>query len=605
MISLAAILILGIFAQWLAWRIKIPAILPLILFGLIVGPIMSLDLFLGHKLIDPAELLPNQTLHYIVSLSVGIILFEGGLTLKLKEVRHVAGMVRNLILIGPLITMIGTALAAWYLLGMDFRIALIFGSLIIVTGPTVIGPILRSLHANKKVATVLKWESILIDPIGALIAVLMFEFFKSGAGLGFGFTALLTFGKVLMGGILSGGGIAWLFYIVYKKKWVPAYLNNVLALAFVLLAFVLTESFFPESGLLATTLMGIILANLDIDELKNILNFKESLSLLLISMLFIMLAADIEIDQLTLLGQNSFFVFLIVIFLIRPLNVFLSAHKSGLSIREKLFVSWIGPRGIVAAAVASIISISLSGMPNLSVQAQQGIALLIPMTFLIILGTVLIQGLSARPVGKWLGIIQDHPEGILILGADEASRVIAAFLNTIDVEVILVDNAHLHIQKAKKMGLTVLQGNILSDAMAEELEIYEIGSFMAMTSNNELNILACQRMKKELSENNNYRLVTQHEMNINELLSPESTLFNGKTDFHKLMENIRRYPKINTQLLTDIDEYKAILSGSTPDLIPMFLLSSSGNCKIILADNSTQYESGDLLIYSGSPIKHA
>ncbi len=597
--SLAAILILGIFAQWLAWRIKIPAILPLILTGLIAGPVLSLDYFLGYKFINPDILLPGQTLHYIISLSVGIILFEGGLTLKIKEVRHVAGTVRNLILIGPLITMIGTALAAWLLMGMDFRIALIFGSLIIVTGPTVIGPILRSVHANKSVATVLKWESILIDPIGALIAVLMFEFFKSGAGPGFGFTALITFGKVLISGIIAGGGTAWIFYLVYKRKWVPEYLSNVLALAFVMLAFVIAELISPESGLLATTLMGIILANLKLEAITNILNFKESMTLLLISVLFIILSAEIDIEQLKLLNSNSLLIFFAVILIIRPLNVWISAHRSGLTWREKLFVSWIGPRGIVAAAVASIISLNLSDLEHLPSGQMHDIAMLVPLTFFIILGTVVLQGLSARPIGKWLGLIQDHPHGILLLGADEAARKIALYVQNSGIDIILVDNAHLHIQKAEEMGLKILDANILSDAIAEELEIYEIGSFMAITSNNELNIFACRKMKKELQCKINKRLISRSEINSNDLVRDEHILFNRQTDFYQLTNSIRKYPVIKSYQLKNINEYKKIISGIYSAVIPLFLISAAGICKIIAADGSTRYADGDRLIFIG------
>ncbi len=603
MAIMAAILVLGIFGQWLAWRINVPAILPLIIIGLIVGPIISLDLFLGYKLIDPNELMPSVTLNHFISLSVGVILFEGGLTLRLKEVRHVASTVRNLILIGPLITLAGSSLVAHFVLGMDIRIALLFGSLIIVTGPTVIGPILRSVHPNKRVATVLKWESILIDPIGALVAVLMYEFFRSGAGFAFTFTALLTFGKVVLAGVVTGIFTAWLLYLMLKRHLIPDYLINTMALAFVMLAFAGAELISPESGLLSVTLMGILLANMNIPELKNILNFKESLTILLISILFIILAAEIEPAQLQLLGWKSLVVFAIVILLIRPLNVFISSIGSALKLNERLFISWIGPRGIVAAAIASIFSMNLLNMGTLSPQEMRDVQLLVPLTFLIILGTVVIQGLSAKKVSEWLDVIKKNPEGFLLLGAHDAARKIAAYLQKEGMEVVLVDTSHTNVKEARSSGLKVIEHNILSEDMADELETFDIGTFMALTSNNELNIFSCRKFKRELAENRNYRLITRHEIKFNSLVRPKYILFGNNADFYKLIDVSRRYPEIKELKLSSTDEFQQVMDNLPADMIPLFLKTREKHFKVILADGNTRWEDGDILVYMGPEWK--
>jgi len=310
MVELAGIIILGIAAQWIAWRLKVPAILPLILIGLLVGPISTLwnD---GQKIMLPiydAEqgrgLFPGRSLFYFVSLSIGIILFEGGLTLKRDEVKDLGKTVLRLILLGSLITFVGAAIAAKLILpDLSWQIVALFAALIIVTGPTVIAPILQNVPLNRNVSTVLKWEGILIDPLGALAAVLVFEFITTEHGSGAEFT-LETFLQVLQViingtvlGVAAGYGLFWMI----KRELIPHFLLNVFTLALVLAVFVLSDLLTHESGLVTVVVMGLVLGNLDVPRLKEILDFKESISVLLISILFIVLAANIEMKDLELL----------------------------------------------------------------------------------------------------------------------------------------------------------------------------------------------------------------------------------------------------------------------------------------------------------------
>ena len=307
MLELAGIIILGILAQWVAWKFKIPAILPLILIGLLVGPIaaeyLSED---GTKWIEPIwngtkGLFPGDGLYYFVSLAISIILFEGGLTLKREEIKNVGPVITKLITLGSAITFFGAGIVAHFVFGLGWDLSFLFSGLIIVTGPTVITPILRNIPLKRDISTVLKWEGILIDPIGALVAVLVFEFISVGGGGGFTKTALMEFGKILLFGTTFGFTFAHALAFSINKKLIPHYLLNVVSLSSVLLVFVLSEIFAHESGLLAVVVMGMVLGNGKLKNLKELLYFKESLSVLLISMLFILLSANINIEDLMLL----------------------------------------------------------------------------------------------------------------------------------------------------------------------------------------------------------------------------------------------------------------------------------------------------------------
>ena len=327
MIELAGIIILGILAQWVAWKFKIPAILPLILIGLLVGPIAA-EFFSndGSKWIEPIwngknGLFPGEGLFYFVSLAISIILFEGGLTLRKSEIANVGPAISKLITLGAGVTFAIAAIVAHYTFDLGWEISMLFSALIIVTGPTVISPILRNIPLKKDVAAVLKWEGILIDPIGALAAVLVFEFISVGGGSGFTKTALMEFGKILLFGSTFGFTFAHALIFIINKKLVPHYLLNVVSLSLVLFVFVLSDLFAHESGLLSVVVMGMVIANSNLKSFDELLYFKESLSVLLISILFILLAANMNIDQLLLVfNWKALYLFAAVVFVIRPLS---------------------------------------------------------------------------------------------------------------------------------------------------------------------------------------------------------------------------------------------------------------------------------------------
>jgi NhaP-type Na+/H+ or K+/H+ antiporter len=606
MIELAGIIILGILAQWVAWKFKIPAILPLILIGLLVGPIaaefLSED---GTKWIEPIwneseGLFPGESLFYFVSLAISIILFEGGLTLKLSEIKNVGPVISKLISVGSIVTFFGAAVAAHYVFFLTWEISFLFSALIIVTGPTVITPILRNIPLKKDVSAVLKWEGILIDPIGALVAVLVFEFISVDAGGEFTKTALIEFGKIVLFGATFGFTFAHGLNFIMNKKLVPHYLLNVFALASVLGVFVLSDAFAHESGLLAVVVMGMVLGNSKSAYLKELLYFKESLSVLLISILFILLAANINFEELLLIyNWNTAILFAIIVFVIRPVGVFLSTTGSTLKLNEKLFISWVGPRGIVAAGIASLFGLKL---------ASEGVVdaeYITPLVFVIVLGTVLLNATTARLFARLVGVFLDNSNGILIVGASKVSRLIGHYLEENGRHVVLIDSNESNIAKAKELNLEAITTNIYSDNLMDNIELNDVGYLMALTGSSDINKYAINKFSKQFGENGSFRLVTNEEMK-DENNNPKEGLFSQTDDYVRLSSVTRKFPSIQEIEITDFQHYIDLIkiSKDDNDIIPLFLKDPNGDLTIIPSDSESVEitEPKHHLVYLGKPF---
>ncbi|KJD36700.1 cell shape-determining protein [Tamlana sedimentorum] len=609
MVELGGIIILGILAQWVAWKFKIPAILPLILIGLLVGPFAAEYLsYDGTKWIEPIwngkeGLFPGESLFYFVSLAISIILFEGGLTLKINEIKNVGPVITKLITLGSVVTFFGAAIAAHYVFYLTWEISFLFSALIIVTGPTVITPILRNIPLKKDVSAILKWEGILIDPIGALVAVLVFEFISVGAGGEFTKTALIEFGKIVLFGFTFGFTFAHALNFIINKKLVPHYLLNVFALAAVLGVFILSDVFAHESGLLAVVVMGMVLGNSKSPYLKELLYFKESLSVLLISILFILLAANINFEDLLLIyNWNAAILFTCVVFIIRPIGVFLSTHGSKLKLKEKLFISWVGPRGIVAAGIASLFGLTL---------ADKGIAdakYITPLVFMIVLGTVLLNATTARLFAKLVGVFLEKSGGILIVGASKVSRLLGHYLETNGRHVVLIDSNERNIEKARELGLEAISTNIYSDTLMDNIELNDVGYLMALTGNSDINKYAIEKFGNQFGENGSFRLITTQEMLDQDFSNhPKEGLFSHRDDFNSLLELSRRHPSIQEIDLTDKAHYESLIeiTNNDDDIIPLFIKDIKGELHIISSfglDIVEKIKDGFQLVYLGKPF---
>ncbi|WNW02467.1 sodium:proton antiporter [Tenacibaculum sp. HL-MS23] len=606
MIELAGIVILGILAQWFAWKFKIPAILPLILIGLFVGPIAA-EFFNedGSKWIEPIwngtkGLFPGEALYYFVSLAISIILFEGGLTLRRDEIKNIGPVITKLITLGSSITFFGAGIIAHYLFNLSWELSFLFSGLIIVTGPTVITPILRNIPLKKDVSAVLKWEGILIDPIGALVAVLVFEFISVGGGAGFTQTALLEFLKIILFGSTFGFTFAHALIFIFNKKWVPHYLLNVVSLSTVLLVFVLSELFAHESGLLAVVVMGMVLGNSKLKNLKDILYFKESLSVLLISMLFILLAANMDIKELMLLYRwETALLFALIVFVIRPLAVFISTYKSNLKTNEKLFISWVGPRGIVAAGIASLFG---SKLIKLGVEGAEYIT---PLVFMVVLGTVLLNATTARLFAKVIGVFLKRSNAIIIIGASDLARLIGVYLKNNNRRVVLIDSNKDNIDKAKKQGLESFEVNVYDDALSNNIELNDVGYLLAITGSDSINKYAISNFSPIFGEQGAYRLVSSQEVLTNEY-EDKDQLFTIKDDYLSLMEAVREFPEIHETQINSIEEYKEKITEIYSEVksIPVFVKNNSNEILLIaeFEKNVTVIEDWKL-VYIGKDLK--
>lgn len=493
-IGLAIILFAGIAAQWLGWRFKIPSILLLLLFGFVAGPVTGL--------IHPDEMF-GDLLFPFVSLSVGIILFEGGLSLRLNEIREVRSVLRLIISVGALVTWVIASLAAYFILGLEPLLAVLLGAILVVTGPTVVIPLLRQIRPSNRVSSVLKWEGILIDPIGATLAVLVFEAILEGGTL-----QQVTLLNILRGifitllvGSVIGAVTARVLIFLLARNWIAPFLETAVALTAVLIAFSISNELRAESGLMATTIMGIILANQKQANINHITSFKEELGMVLLSVLFIVLAARVDLQNLISVVWSEVAFLAILILVARPLSVWVSTIGSWLSWREKLFLAALAPRGIVAVAVASLFALDLAEAGFASAEK------LVNITFLVVVATVIIYSLTAGPLARRLGLIQKQPQGVLIVGAHHWARQMALALQRLGFEVWLIDTNSSHVATAQRAGLEAIQDSILADGVLDSLPLEKIGRLLALTANSELNTLASLRFAEWLGEDNVFQLM--------------------------------------------------------------------------------------------------
>jgi NhaP-type Na+/H+ or K+/H+ antiporter len=601
MIELAGFLVLGIFCQWIAWKAKVPAIIPLIFTGLLLGPISTFFTASGEKLLSGDKIFQGEILFAFVALSVGVILFEGGLTLRIQEIKKQASVIWRILTIGVLVTLVGGTAAAYYLLDLNIRIAFLFGALIIVSGPTVVMPILRNVRPNANTNAILKWEGILIDPLGALIAVLAYEFVRTSKTQGeFTAMAFKEFFLTIAVGVFVGLVAAGLLYYLLQKNRLPEYLKNVVTLGVVILGFVFSEMVMHESGLLTATIMGMALANTKIEGIKNILTFKEDISIILVSVLFLLLSSRIDIDQISKLGWNSLLLFGVLVLIIRPVGIFLSTLRSNLNVREKLFISWVGPKGIVAAAVASLFSVELAQETDFSPAEAADAAMLLPLVFMMIVGTVVLQGSTAKLLARILKVEMKKRQGVLFIGANTAARYIARLLYENGVPVVLADTSRDNVAEARRQDLPAIEGNILRENTWEDLDLTEIGQLMAFTPSTDINLLACQKFANEFGEKSVYRLISRKELEVKDMKLPRNLLFKGAADYLTMADAVDAKSELKEEAFATVAEYEGFMKRNVQKIIPLFIRSAEENWEIVTNENQ-QITKGDTLIYLTHP----
>jgi len=586
LISLALIILLGIGGEWLGWRFQFPSLVLFLIIGFIAGPVtgfINTDAILG-KLLMP-----------IVSISVAIILFEGGLSLRIKELEHIGKTVRNLITTGVLVSWIIITLAAHYVLGLNFQIASILGAILVVTGPTAIGPLLRHMQLVGRIGSIVKWEGIMIAPVGALLAVLVFETitlygeFQEATS-----QTIMGVIKTILIGSSIGTVSASFITLAFKKDWIPDYLQNTVALLMVILAYTGSDILQSNAGLLSVTVMGIVLANQKFASVTQLVKFKEDLRVLLIPSLFIMLAARLKVSDLSYFNKESLIFILIIMLIARPVSVLISTHGSPLNWKEKVFLCWLAPRGIVVAAVSSIFGLSLveAGFK----QAEY----LVPITFLVIIITVMILGTGAAPLARYLKLSQSNPQGPLIVGAHTWARKLAQALQDEGFQVLLVDTNRENISNAKLSGLPAYNGNIISETIVDELDLSGIGKMLALTYNDEVNSLAILHFSQIFIKNEAYQLCPK---NYEESQKKDVSkafrgriLFGKNWDYTYLNRRIDSGALIKKTTLTKEFDFEAFKKYYGESAIPLFLIAETKKLFVFTKDKPLQPKLGQILI---------
>lgn len=483
---LTLLLLLGFLCQWASWRLRLPAILLLLASGLVLGP--------GLGWFNP-DLVLGEMLFPLVSIGVALILFEGSLTLRFGEVRGLAPTILRLVSVGAVVTTLGLATAAHYLADLGWPVALLFGALTCVTGPTVIMPMLRAVRPNERISNILRWEGIIIDPIGALLAVLVLEALMSGHDNG----GWGVFAWTVAVGTVIGFAAAWLLGQALRRQWLPEYLQTYGTLAWVLLAYAASNGLAHESGLLAVTIMGIVLANVRGIDVAHILHFKEHLSTLIISMLFIVLAARLQWPGWPLVG-TGLLVLAAAMLVVRPLAVLCSTIGGPTEWRERALLAWIAPRGIVAAAVSALFALRMEDTDPVAAST------LVSLTFLLIIGTVVVQSATSRPLARLLKVAAPSPNQVLVLGSSVVARTIAQALDKAGFRTLMADEDWSGLAAARLSGLKTFYGNPASELAERSLDFNAFGWLLAMSTRGELNTLACVRFRPELGHGRVLRL---------------------------------------------------------------------------------------------------
>lgn len=583
LLILVLIGLLGLLCQWAAWRIKLPAILFLLLTGILLGPTFGI--------LDP-DILFGDLLFSFISLSVAIILFEGSLTLKRSELSEIGDSVRNMVSYGALINATITTIAAHYFTGLSWSLSALFGAIMVVTGPTVIMPMLRSVRPNALISRTLRWESIIIDPLGALFAVLVFEWIVAQQASSELVHVFVVFAETIATGALLGIFIGYCFGLLLRNRLIPEFLQNFAAIAFVTSTFAISNILMHESGLLAVTIMGIVLANMPGVHTKDILSFKESLTLIFVSALFIILSARINFDALIAIGWGALGVLLIMQFVARPCKIMVSTFNSNFSFNERLLLSWVGPRGIVAAAITAVFALKLETMQ------MEGAELLVPLAFSVIVGTVLIQSITARALAKTLNVCEPNTKGFLVIGANRIAITLCKALETVEIKTILCDTNWEDISAARMEGLNTYYGNAMSDHAELHLDLTSLGGMLGLSRNHATNTTSALRFREDFGSRKIFILpAIEDEKSHNKHRASEfykgRVLFSNDITYRKLNSLIEKGAQIKKTQISDAYTFEDWTSDNdNKQTISLFALSKKNDFYWFTSKDTIEPKSG-------------
>lgn len=573
--ALAAVVVAGLVSQWLAWLLRLPAILLLLVAGFLLGPVTGF--------VHPDQLF-GSSLFPIVSIAVALILFEGGLMLRFSRIAEVRNVVVRMVTAGVALTWVTATFCAWLILDFRLDLALLLGAVLVVTGPTVIIPLLRHVRPKPRIGALVRWEGIINDPIGAVLAVLVFEGILAGGFQAMSMNLLSGLGLTVVAGTGTAVVGAVALIVALKRHWIPDFLESPMTLALVISVFAASNAIQEESGLFAVTLMGIILANQSLVKVGHIVEFKENLRVLLISTLFVVLAARIDIATVEQLSIESALFLVALIVVVRPLSIFVSTIGTDLTWRDKLFVSMMAPRGIVAAAIASVFAFELSehGVP----QADR----LLSETFLVITGTVAFYGLMARPLASLLGLAQEDAQGVVLAGSHPWSIAIGQALNNLGYEVEILAQDPSDVDAARHAGLEAQEGSAASHEVVEELDLTGFGKFVALSATDEVNLLSSTEFSEAFGSENVFRLANRNraeETDEEPAVAKRRgrVLFGEPIDYDDLEGFFRRGGEVRTVDVTEPEAFERYLA-SREEAFPMFYVR---NDQLFVCSNDTEF----------------
>lgn len=586
--QITLIVMLGVLSQWVAWRFNIPAIVIMSVAGLLVGPFL--------QLINPTESF-GDVFSPIISLAVAIILFEGSLSLDFREIRGFRKPIFRIATVGAFIAWIAGSLAAHYVAGLSLPVAFVIGGLFIVTGPTVILPLLRQAKLKERPAAILKWEGIIVDPFGALLALFAFYvvMFIDGHTSA---SSLLSFFGASVFSVLLGLMMGWVLGQLLERGIIPEYLKSPVVLALVLLAFALSDAVMHETGLLAVTAMGIIMANMHLSSIRDMRHFKENISVLLISSVFIMLTASLSLETLkSLLDWRLLLFVLAMMFIVRPLSIFVSTIGTGITFNEKLLIGWIAPRGIVALTVSGYFAHAL---------VEAGYAdgeLLTAITLALVFATVTAHGFSISWLADKLDLTATKESGVLIVGGTPFAALLGKELQALNKPVLIMDNNWQELRYARQVGVPSLTGDILSEQTEYSVDLTPYEKMIAATPDDAYNALICANFVPDLGRENIYQ-TTMHKNNPSQYRKSlgGKLLFEPNQDIHCLNQLVEDGYTLRRTSITDMYTYQTYLQSKAPESIPLFVAREEGDLSFFVNGKARRrIEPGDTIVSLVSP----